>query len=111
MVDYKFYKETFLGDIIPEALFKKFEIKSSNFINEITFKRIDLNNITENIKMAVCAVAEKMFNIENEGGIKTSETVSKHSVSFFIPQNISIERLLYKEASLYLPKELLYRGV
>ena len=108
-VDYTFYKEVFEGNFTLKD-FNLYEYKARKFIDKITFNRINESNLTEDVKIAVCILLEKIKSLEIEG-IKTSETVGKHSVSFFVPQSSSIEKILYKEAVTYLPSNLLYRGV
>lgn len=109
-IDYKFYSEIFGGKLSSKD-FSLCEFKARKFINKITFNRINSENINDDIRFCVCIILEKIKDIEENEGIKTSETVGKHSVSFFIHQNSSIEDILYKEAIKYLPAELLYRGI
>lgn len=110
-VDYAYYQKNFGGSKISPNSFINLEIKARAFINTITFNRIDANHLTEDIKNAVCAVAEQMKSIEETGGLKQSETVGRHSVSYFIAPGSSNKSELYTTASMYLTAELLYRGV
>lgn len=109
-VDYNFYTKVFGGKLSTED-FSLYEIKARKFIDKITFNRINSDNLNDDIKFCVCIIAEKIKDIEDNGGIKTSETVGKHSVSFLVSQNLCAENILYKEATKYLSTNLLYRGM
>lgn len=111
-VEYLFYKEEFQGELLPEALFNKYEVKARYFINQISFGRISMIPFTKEIKFSICAVAEKMRVFDLEGGIKSSESIGKKSINYYIERKTSREGILYKEAYIYLAGTgLLYRGV
>lgn len=110
-VDYGFYKDSYGGNVIPSLqLFHRLSIKSVNFINKITFNRVTVDNLSDNIKFAVCAVADEMYKIEKTGGIKSVESVGNHSVSYKV-DDLTEETKYLKTAKIYIPQELLYRGV
>ena len=53
-----------------------------------------------------------MYKIERDGGIKSSESVGNHSVTYKTNGNSREEKILYKIAKTYLVHTgLLYRGV
>lgn len=107
--NYKFYSETYGGTSIPSNIFARVSTRASYFINQITFSRINDDNKTNDIQFATCAVADEMYKIEKDGGVKASESVGNHSVSY-ANQNSSEEKKYYNVAKIYLQEELLYRG-
>ncbi|CEQ14843.1 hypothetical protein [Paraclostridium sordellii] len=109
-VDYKFYSEVFGGKLSSKD-FSLYEFKARKFIDTITFNRINENNLNDDIKMAVCIAIEKTKKSDSERSFKLSETVGKHSVSYSESLLRKFESSLYKEISIYLPNDLLYRGV
>lgn len=109
-VDYKFYSEVFGGKLSSKD-FSLYEFKARKFIDTITFNRINENNLNDDIKMAVCIAIEKIKKSDSERSFKLSETVGKHSVSYSESLLRKFESSLYKELSIYLPNDLLYRGV
>ncbi|EJT5928960.1 MAG: hypothetical protein E6469_13300 [Clostridium perfringens] len=108
-VDFKFYSEVFGGKLSSKD-FSLYEFKARKFIDKITFNRINEKNINDDIKMAVCIAIEKIKKSDSERGFKLSETVGKHSVSYSESLLRRFESSLYKEISIYIPSELLYRG-
>lgn len=109
-IDYKFYQEVFGGKLSSED-FSLYEFKARKFIDTITFNRINESNLNDDIKIATCITLEKLKKSENELNCKTSESVGKHSVSYSVTLVENFEKSLYKDISIYLPKDLLYRGV
>lgn len=110
-VDYTYYKETFKGSSIPEAAFDGWEVQAEAYIDMITFGRIDADNVSNEVKKAVCAVSEKAKQLHDDGGIKTSETVGNHSVAYKIEDSASTMSKLKVAASVHLCNTgLLYRG-
>ncbi|CEP83980.1 hypothetical protein [Paraclostridium sordellii] len=109
-VDYKFYSEVFGGKLSSKD-FSLYEFKARKFIDTITFNRINENDLNDDIKMAVCIAIEKIKKSDSERSFKLSETVGKHSVSYSESLLRKFESSLYKEISIYLPNDLLYRGV
>lgn len=81
--DFEFYQNQFGGTAITEEnQFKRQAIEACCLIDEMTFGRI--KKADEDVKMAVCAVAEigyKEYRQENEAQI-ASESVGPHSVSY-----------------------------
>lgn len=111
-VEYLFYANEFQGEALPETIFYRYEIKARYFIDSITFGRTHNKELSNEVKLAICAVAEKLRKLDVEGGIKSSETVGKKSISYHIGNIESVESILYKEAYIYLANtRLLYRGV
>lgn len=108
-VDFGFYKDSYIGDKILEPRFNALAIRATSYINYITFGRIDPENITENVKMATCAVAEVILKNDQSDG-KSSETVGKLSVTYNTKG--TAEKKMYSAAYPHLAYTgLLYRGV
>jgi hypothetical protein len=109
----EYYKTTYGGSDIPDNEFIKCEREARVFIDYITFNRLkeDITLITDDIQIAVCAVMDKSKEIENKGGIIASESVDKVSVTYVVNANSTLNSELLKVAKMYLPQELLYRGV
>lgn len=84
-VDYEFYKNEYLGtSITSKESFDKALIEATAFIDRITFHRIQrLESIPNCVKLAVCAVTEKMyaFSKKEERDI-SSESNDGYSVSY-----------------------------
>lgn len=108
-VDYRFYKDKYLGQVIPEPSFRALSLKASYFINMATFNRIDPENVPDEAKMAVCAAAEVILKHEESGG-KSSESVGKLSITYDTRK--TVEKKMYAVIQPYLANTgLLYRGV
>lgn len=108
-VDYVFYTEVFGGKLSSKD-FSLYEFKARQFINKITFNRINESNLTDDIKMAICITLEKLKKSEDEVSCKASESVGKHNVSYSVTLVANFEKNLYKKISAYLPDNLLFRG-
>jgi len=114
--DYTFYTDTYPGSVIASADFDRLALRASAYIDRLTLDRAasDTENTTA-IKMAVCAVAEELQVIEQEGstgGIQ-SERVGSHQVTYSqssIKQRSKTKRL-EEEARLYLAGTfLMFKG-
>lgn len=62
------YKDLLEVSSIPSN-FNKLVIEASNYINHKTFRRIDINNIPEEVKYVTCLIV----NLQNEQETKLSE--------------------------------------
>ncbi|OSB07968.1 hypothetical protein B2H97_15985 [Paraclostridium bifermentans] len=109
-IDYKFYQEVFGGKLSSED-FSLYEFKARKFIDTITFNRINESNLNDDIKIAACITLEKLKKYDDEVSFKSSESVGKRSVSYSESLVEKFKENLYAEISIYLPKDLLYRGV
>ncbi len=105
MIDYLYYKKNYNGKIITnKSEFEKFENLSVRYIKSVINSDIEYKE--EDIYDCICAVAEQMY-IKNDSQNIKSETVDGYSVTY--ADNSGKE--LYETLKLYLPKELLYRGI
>lgn len=110
---YDFYKDVYGGDKIPSKYFSRISIKASYIINKYTFNRVTKDNITDDIQIATCALSDKIYKIEQDGGIKISETIGKQSVTYVRGNsNTTEEDIYYKTVYDYLVHTgLMYRGL
>jgi len=114
--DYTFYSGTYLGTAIAEADFDRLALRASAWLDRMTYDRAasDTANTTA-IKMAVCAMAEELQTIEDEGisgGIQ-SERVGPHQVTYSpkAMQQRSMVKKLEEAARLYLATTfLMFKG-
>lgn len=119
--DYEFYTDTYLGtSITTESQFNQLALRASAQVDRITFNRavsVTDEDDLEAIKNAVCAIAEEIQTVNNEGftgGIK-SESVGSHSVTYSESNELMLSKTQrYLEvARIYLENtngNLLYRG-
>ena len=84
-VDYEFYKDTYLGNAVPEADFNRLAADMAD---------------NENVMKAACAVAEAMQTNE-QGGDVVSQSVGSWSRSFSKTTKTDSQRLL-DAAQMYL---------
>lgn len=115
-VDYNYYKNSFGGTAVPEENFLNLSVQASAFIDYITFNRLkgESVQISDEVKMATCAVMDEIKKINDNGGIKSSESIGDYSVSYANVENSSKSeyKVKYSAAALYLGHTgLLYRGV
>ena len=103
-VDFEFYTDCYLGSLIHDAEeFNALELKAEYLIDRITFGNID--EYGEEVKMAVCAVCDKLKN--DRSGI-LSENNDGYSVTY---NDGDFYTEVIKAALIYLPEELTYRGI
>ena len=111
-VDYDFYTYDYGGTLVPLNLFEKFKTKAFYYLKQIIFNRRIDTEFNIKVKLALCEMIDKLYKFENDGGVKTSESVGNHSVSFKVEDNTTLEKELYKIATIYLSDTgLLFRGV
>ncbi len=104
-IDFDWYKEVYQGREVEKEGFYNLALKATKYIDKITFGRVD--EADENVKYAVCAVMEEMHKDLLRYGI-SAESNDGYSISY--TKNNGGENL-YKAAKLFLPPELLYKGV
>ena len=119
MADYDFYKNVYMGDVIPSTdlprLTKRATDKLAQYRRVYT---IDVQKDGEAEKMAICAMAEALYNAETvangESSIQ-SAAIGSVSTSYggAIAQAVDvtptgIERALFRAALLYID---IYTGV
>ena len=103
--DYTWYKDVYKGCEAGEEEFSSLAIKASAYLDRITFGRID--SADENVMFAMCAVVDEMLKSKKTSHIAT-ETNDGYSISY---KSVNEKENLYDTAKLFLPPELLYKGV
>jgi hypothetical protein len=118
--DYEFYQGTYGGTAIALADFSTLAIRASFMIDFYTYDRaeavIEANTEADKvtaIKLATCAVAEKIQEINERSGQIQSEKVGSHSVTYTPTptSSLSDDARMSLAAKRYLAKTgLMYRG-
>ena len=104
MVEYGFYKDTYLGSVIPENAFSGVAAQAASVLER--FKRIYRVEIwgEDSERMAVCAMAEVLYGAQRSNGGVTAASVGNVSVRYDSAQAASrtLWRELYQKAGIYL---------
>ena len=105
MVNYEFYVNQYLGNTIPEKAFSGMAAQALQALER--FKRIYRveSSGPEAEKMAVCAMAETLWQNRNQG--LASANIGSVSVEYETDRK-ALRRALYEKACIYLD---IYRGV
>lgn len=101
---YEYYVNSYLGNQIRDEI----EYLRLAGLAERYLKRFTANqafDITKDIQDAVCAVCDILAG---DRGEINSEAVDGYSVTY---QPSSLDKRIYDTLRLYLPQELLYRGI
>ncbi len=116
-IDYEFYQNTYGGSAIALADFQALAIRASHEIDRLTFERaadyIDDADYTEPIKLATCAVADAIQDINTRMGQIQSEKVGPYSVTYTPTptDSLSTDARMSLAAKRYLARTgLMYRG-
>lgn len=106
--DFEFYKGTFCGKVIlKEEEYLSSSVKAGCYLDWLTNGLIKaMEKVPFEVKMAECAISELYFENEARRGVK-SETNDGYRVDYIEPS----EQQMYHTAVMYLPKELIYRGI
>ena len=95
--DYEFYSTKYLGELVSEDGYPKYEMKARDELDYYTRMRIPFvkdENKMERVKMCECKLIDLLFNYDQElakikeyedktvEGVVASETVGKHSISY-----------------------------
>ncbi len=106
--DFAFYQDEFCGSLIPtEDDYKTASVKAKCYLDWLTNGQIkDLEDISDDIKLAECAVSEVYWINGRNPGI-LSEGNDGYQVEFAEPQEMD----LYRTAVRFLPDGLIYRGI
>jgi len=130
-VDYRYYSETFHGDVIPENPFNKYAMEASRKINYYTFGKIDSKNVPVQVQYATCSIAELLYKQEelknsiinqtNDNTKIASETLGPRSITYVnnnsevnkqILSDKELKNKIYDMCTEYLVgTSLMYRGI
>lgn len=105
--DYEFYRNNFGGDRVPAEAFERFAARASKFIEKATFNRIRAPD--ESVQSCCCELAELFYKQNKNGGAKQSESIGGYSYTLAEVKSSDDEML--DICRLWLPPELMYRGV
>ena len=103
MVTYQFYTDEFLGEAIPEKAFPAMLARAQEALSRYE-KNYTVSGEAVSRSMALCAMAEAMYEYESRRGIR-EQTVGSVRVRY--EDNWSLCRCLYEKAATYLD---IYRG-
>ena len=105
MVDYAYYRDEYLGELIPEKLFPGLAKKAAAALSRLCRDYV-VSGGDEEKAMALCAMAEEMYRWQGRMGVAAA-TVGAVKVQY---QDLSSRQLLhrlYSKAAIYLD---IYRG-
>lgn len=83
-LNYNFYIEVFKGDAVPDnAAFEKLQVEATAFVDRLVLDRsaLEFEVINKRYKLAICSVIDDIY-VEQNQGVKSSESVGNHSVSY-----------------------------
>ena len=104
MADYGFYKDVYIGDLIPEKAFPGMALRAQEYLQRLQRRyRVTVPG-EESLKMAVCAVAETIpAHSKRRGGVSAASVgqVSVHYEGSDRADSL-LQRELYEKASIYL---------
>lgn len=105
MVDYTFYRDTYLGSAIPETAFSGVAVRAGEHLDRMkrVYRVISSGEQAEN--MALCAMAETLYAHRNRG--LASASVGSVRVQYDTGA-AKLRQQLQEQAAIYLD---LYRGV
>jgi len=107
-VGFDYYKNVFMGsEITSKDKFDSLELRALAYVDKITFGRI--TEMTESVKCAVCNVCETLARRSFKDGIKQEQN-DGYSVTYKDTDSLEFDDL-YMAASVFLPSELLYKGI
>ncbi len=108
MVDFAFYRDSYLGSAIPENQFPAMASRAEAELERIKRRFRVSSHGSDSEGMALCAMAEALYRSQSRRGISTA-SVGSVSVRYqdADPQKL-LQRELYHCAGIYLD---IYRGV
>ena len=109
MVEFDFYVNAYLGSAIPETAFSGMAARAQAILQRFTQIYQIRTWGEDSEKMAVCAMAEALYERQRRRGIR-SANVGNVSVQYVdeVFSDKALQRELYHRANIYLD---IYRGV
>lgn len=108
--DYSYYVGVYYGNAVPENDFKRMSKRASAYLDCVTFGRIQ--DVTDKIKDACCALCDAYYRDEQDGGTLASETKGEWSVTYAEASRESLQDKACRIVRQYLGGTgLLFRGV
>lgn len=116
--DHVFYWAVYGGELIDDVEWLRLSRQAESYVDRLTFGRLKSGaSVDDNVRMAVCAVAERLKHQQHAGhmpGVQ-SESVGGQSVTYEDPekQKARENAELLAAVDLYLPRwdPLRYAGV
>ena len=102
MVDFGYYSGVYMGSRIPEAAFDEFALRAREALERLR-RYYTVSGGEEAEKLALCAMAEHIYDTTGRRGGVASASVGQVSVRY-----TDTDRGLYDAAATYLE---IYRGV
>lgn len=99
--DFNYYSTTYLGNKISSDEFNRLALRASAYLDYITNGQLKDITITDDIKNAMCAVAEEMNDYETGTKGIASESVGRVSRTYSNSKQTS-EQAFYDIALMYL---------
>ncbi len=98
-----YYANTYKGSSIPLGSFEKYSKNAYVKVKYYTSNRIDKDNLSDEVKDAICEISELLCKQEelikkqdSTERIKSNETVGPHSVSYVDKSSLQSKRILTK---------------
>ena len=105
MVDFAYYRDEYMGELIPQKLFPGLEKKAAAALNRLCRDYV-VSGGAEEKAMAVCAMAEEMYRWQSRAGV-AGATVGAVKVQYQAQADRQLLYKLYSKAAIYLD---IYRG-
>ena len=105
MVDYQYYRDEYLGELIPEKLFPGLAKKAGAALGRLCRDYV-VSGGEEEKAMALCAMAEELYRWQGRGGV-TAAIVGAVKVQYQDLSNRQLLHRLFSKAAIYLD---IYRG-
>lgn len=111
-VDYAYYTDTYCGSLITEQLWPTVAQEASAYMDIITYGRLKHGvPVSDNVKMATCAVAEEIYKYivasEAKNSGINSENTDGYSVTY---DNAEVTAKQYNNAKLQAADRYLLRS-
>ena len=106
MVTYEFYVNSYLGSAIPENAFSGVAARAQAALTKMK-ERYTVRGEEVAQMLAVCAMAEALYQAERHPGDVVQSSIGEVSVRYRVRET-SLFRELYRRAEIYLD---IYRGV
>lgn len=104
MADFAYYKDAYLGTVIPERAFPGMAKRAGETLQRL--QRIYRVNVPgeDSRNMAICAMAEVLYDASRRRGGVTAASVGEVSVHYGSSESAdkALQRQLYEKASIYL---------
>lgn len=104
MVDFAYYKDTYLGTAIPEKAFPGMAKRAEEALQRLQrIYQVKVNG-EDSRKLAICAMAEAVYAASKRRSGVTAASVGEVSVHYGNSESAdkALQRQLYEKASIYL---------